>query len=138
MNKSKQFRLDKNLKRKSSDPPPVGKLDKVEATLNLVSTGCILGLVVIHTNVENSSRDMFEAQKDAGENGLVVVVEVCDQSQGQAAGDLVVDPLAEDVHFVFQLSPPALVKGVVPEVIVQEEVCNRSESKSALKGVFES
>ena len=64
------------------DTPPVGKLDEDEKALHLVDARVILLLVVVDPEIKDCARPEFVAEKQAGVNVLVVVVVICDQTDG--------------------------------------------------------
>jgi len=51
--------------------------------------------------------------------------------------ELVDDALSEDVNSVFQLSAFALVKGIIPEIVKESQVCDGLECHIEAVGIFE-
>ena len=64
------------------DSPPIGELDKHKPALHLVDACLVLLLVIIDPEIEDCSWPEFVAEQKAGVDVLVIVVVVCDQTNG--------------------------------------------------------
>ena len=93
--------------------------------MSLPDSEVILFLVVVYTEVKNRSRPVFVAEKKAVVEFVVIVVIVRDQAERERAGQLKIDALTDDVHFVLFYPAFFPVEPVVPEIIEEPEVGER-------------
>ena len=82
-------------------------------------------LIIVNAQVKNRARPVFVAEKKAVVEFAVIIVIVRDQAEREGTGELKVDPLADDVHFVLFGSTFIPVEAVVLEIIEEPEVSER-------------
>ena len=104
--------------------------------MHLIDTCIILLLVVINPEIKDCPRPQFVAEKDAVEELFIVMVVVCDDTQGKGAGELLANPLCYDIDLVYALSSSVLPKSIIPVAVEQSEVGHRFECQHASVGDF--
>lgn len=122
--------------RLSLDAPPVGELDEEITALDPIDPQVVLLLIIVDAHIKNSAGIQLVAQEDAVVDFFVVVVVVGDQTEREVSGDLVTDALSEYIDTILQLSTPALVEGIIPEIIEEPQVCDGLERQIETIGVF--
>ena len=105
--------------------PPIGKLDEVISPGPAEDAVFVLFPVILNSEIKNSPGPEFDGDEEAQVKGFVIIIPIGDPADRERLGDLVGNPLADEVDPVNVFTAPPGEERVVVDIVGQTQAGRR-------------